>query len=84
MTNDRTAIARLLEYWLERAGKEDGFGNRVRITDMVTHEAIDAVKRGDLLREFEPPTSTSPFSTSTSCCCELDRPRLRLIQGGRE
>jgi hypothetical protein len=85
MTNDRTAIARLLEFWLERAGKEDGFGNRVRITDMITHEAIDVVKRFDLLREFDPPFSeSSPFSALTSCCCELDRPRLRLIQGGRQ
>jgi hypothetical protein len=78
MTNDRTAIARLLEYWLECAGKEDGFGNRVKITDMVTHEAVDAVKRGNL---------THAFSASKSCCCELDapaRPRLRVIQGGRQ
>jgi hypothetical protein len=55
-----TAVARLLEFWVERTAEEEGFGNRVKITDMVTHEAIDVVKRLDLLREFEPPASTTP------------------------
>jgi hypothetical protein len=33
MTSDRTAVARLLEFWLERTVEEEGFGNRVKITD---------------------------------------------------
>jgi hypothetical protein len=83
MTSDRTAIARLLEYWLERAAEEEGFGNRVKITDMVTHEAIDVVKRLDLLRAFDPTPTTSTTGPSGYFNNEGRTPQLRLIQGGR-
>jgi hypothetical protein len=55
------------------------------ITDRITHEAIDVVKRFDLLREFDPPptTSTKAPSGSFNNATEGRKPRLRLIQGGR-
>jgi hypothetical protein len=51
--DDRTAIARLLSLWLNRARAEDDFARRVQISDLVTPINILWVKQNNALAEFD-------------------------------
>jgi hypothetical protein len=87
-TTRQAAIVRLIGHWCARVIDDADYALRVTLADVLTHEAIEAVRRGNLLREFDPDRPPSPevwpnTSIPSLPLPQTDRRRDALIRAWR-
>jgi alkylhydroperoxidase family enzyme len=87
-TTRQAAIVRLIGHWCARVIEDDSYALRVTLADVLTAEAIEAVRRGNLLAEFDPdrPNTSIPSLPAlipSSPLPQTDRRRAALIRAWR-
>jgi hypothetical protein len=60
MITRQAAIVRLIGSWCSKLLDDPDYGLRVTLADVLTHEAIEAVRRDNLLADHDPDRPPSP------------------------
>jgi hypothetical protein len=88
MITHQQAIVRLIGSWCSKVLDDPDYGLRVTLADVLTHEAIEAVRRDNLLADHDPerPPHLEVYPSTSIPSLPLDRGehrRAALIRAWR-